>query len=963
MPTYDDGYGKGYFTCPRCKESFDYTEFNEFEHKAKADPSDRTILGQTKCPICSLEFSYELTSDCFPVIADITDSTQSFPPVSVHSYEDEEAPHLTGDDMAVFNQQMEKPHEGEIETPNDAMGMFQKALKKIDKDAELPDKYRMMSESLDLLIDEPPSQVRAGLLLMKQEFGLTARDVEAFRKEINQKKKQKNNTNQPELQISEDLSQPVETLSEEEIAEAIEYLKDPNLFENISRDIAVAGEVVGEEKNKMVLYFAAVSRRFSHPISLVIFGQSGSGKSHLANAIEKFVPEEEKIVASSVTKNFFNYADNLKNKFILIQEFEGTKDVLETIRLLQSERVLAHSITEIDPVTKRRIAKQIRQDCPCSIVFTTTKERIFDENDTRVFRLSVDGSQKQIEAVMKFKKMKAKGISTNNDSERERIFKLHHNIQRVLEPCVVRIPYCDYVGFPTKTARYQRDFDRFIDLIRVVAFLRQMQKRKMIHNGESYIEADLDDYRIAYDMSIDIIKSTINKISDRAKRALKVCSKIHEELTENKKKPVFTVTDILDKATELGYDFGDRYRFYEQLNTLEEYEFVEMHQRKKGATKYYNICFKYEKDEEGEIINIDSPDIKAILSPEELKRKIENHETSVRDDERRDQEFDSVETERKELHYEGNTGLAETKGYQEKQLAELACNIGNMCHFGCTYCYVPTVVTKNSSVQDVLKQGYEWGEVSNYRTKKNLIECVEKDLQKIKPGDKRTVFFCTTCDPCATEEHTNMTISAIRLIMRKSDLQVRVLSKSDRIFEIAKALDDFRYRIIYGLSTGTARAEIAFCIEENASPLQDRLATLNLLQNMRCRTFGMLCPILPSEMPDLDLLIESIHPNECEMIWAEPLNVRGKSLEKTRRRLEECGFKEEAKVLEEVMGNKENWREYTKALFLEVRDEFNKKGILEKLRYLQYVIREPDDFVEFFSSQKEAICLGKKKLK
>jgi DNA repair photolyase len=262
-----------------------------------------------------------------------------------------------------------------------------------------------------------------------------------------------------------------------------------------------------------------------------------------------------------------------------------------------------------------------------------------------------------------------------------------------------------------------------------------------------------------------------------------------------------------------------------------------------------------------------------------------------------------------------------------------------------------------------LDQGYEWGKVSNYRTKENLIECVEKDLKKIKPEDKRTVFFCTTCDPCATEEHTSMTISAIQLIMEKSDLQVRVLSKSDRIFEIAKALDNFRDRIIYGLSTGTIRPEIAACIEENASPLKERLEMLHLLQDMRCRTFGMLCPILPSERPYLDQLLDAVRPDECEMVWAEPLNVRGKSLEKTRSRLEECGFDGDAKILKEVMGNKDKWRHYTKDLFLAVRDEFNKRGIRNKLRYLQYVIKEPNDFVEFFSSYKEALCLGKKKLK
>lgn len=307
--------------------------------------------------------------------------------------------------------------------------------------------------------------------------------------------------------------------------------------------------------------------------------------------------------------------------------------------------------------------------------------------------------------------------------------------------------------------------------------------------------------------------------------------------------------------------------------------------------------------------------------------------------------------------YEGKTGIAETKGFQKKQLADFACNIGNICHFGCTFCYVPSVVTKQKGVQNILKQGHDWNEVSHYRTKENLIKCVERDLKKIKPGDRRVVIFCTTCDPCATEEHADITSSAIRMIMQLSNLKVRVLSKSTLIGEIAKELDEYRERIIYGLSTGTIRPEISASIEGNASPVLERIKTFQFLQNAGYRTFGMLCPIIPSELPYLKNLVEAINPNQCEHIWAEALNVRGKSLVKTRDQLKEDGLEEDALLLEKVMGNKSSWRDYAKDLFFKVREELEEHGVAEKLRYLQYVTREPGEFVEFFASQEEAICL------
>lgn len=307
--------------------------------------------------------------------------------------------------------------------------------------------------------------------------------------------------------------------------------------------------------------------------------------------------------------------------------------------------------------------------------------------------------------------------------------------------------------------------------------------------------------------------------------------------------------------------------------------------------------------------------------------------------------------------YEGKTGIGESKEFQKKQLADFTCNIGNICLFGCTYCYVPSVTIKQQSVQNTLNKGYEWDEISLYRTKENLLKCVESDLRKIKRGDKRTVIFCTTCDPCATEEHADITSSAIRLIMESSDLQVRVLSKSTLILEIAKQLDLWRERIIYGLSTGTVRPEISACIEGNASPVKERFEILQLMQNASIRTFGMLCPILSSEMPYLDKLIDAIEVKECEHVWAEPLNVRGKSLVKTRDQFMNFGLEEDAQSLEQVIGNKVKWREYCKELFLNLRDKLEERGALGKLRFLQYVTNEPEEFVNFFESQEGAICL------
>jgi len=98
---------------------------------------------------------------------------------------------------------------------------------------------------------------------------------------------------------------------------------------------------------------------------------------------------------------------------------------------------------------------------------------------------------------------------------------------------------------------------------------------------------------------------------------------IHERFLYEKKDPIFTVSDIQKVAEELGLDFRNRPDLYKQLELLEEYEYLEKNQKSKHATSYYNICFEYERDEKGEISNLDSPDIKVILTPDQLRERIE----------------------------------------------------------------------------------------------------------------------------------------------------------------------------------------------------------------------------------------------------------------------------------------------------------------------------------------------------
>ena len=119
----------------------------------------------------------------------------------------------------------------------------------------------------------------------------------------------------------------------------------------------------------------------------------------------------------------------------------------------------------------------------------------------------------------------------------------------------------------------------------------------------------------------------------------------------------------------------------------------------------------------------------------------------------------------------------------------------------------------------------------------------------------------------------------------------------------------------------------------------------------------MICPIGPYDVDSAAEAVDQIKPQCCEQIWAEPLNVRGKSLVKTRDALLAADLGKEAHELERVMRDKNAWRQYCMELFTALQTEMDKCGQLNKLRFLQYVKREPEEFKKAFIGKEGSVCL------
>ena len=132
------------------------------------------------------------------------------------------------------------------------------------------------------------------------------------------------------------------TQTEEE--EALEFLKDPLLFDRILSDFEAIG-MTGEDGNKLMGYIAATSRKLDEPLSVLIQSGSAAGKSTLQDAVIMLIPPEDYIKYTRLTGQALlqKEENSLVHKLLAIEEEHGAKDASYSIRNIQSSRVFFRS--------------------------------------------------------------------------------------------------------------------------------------------------------------------------------------------------------------------------------------------------------------------------------------------------------------------------------------------------------------------------------------------------------------------------------------------------------------------------------------------------------------------------------------------------------------------------------------------------------------------------------------------
>ena len=325
-------------------------------------------------------------------------------------------------------------------------------------------------------------------------------------------------------------------ITPEEHAEAEKLGKDPNLIERIRADYKAYG-LVGEEANKVLCYLAAVSRKTDEPLSVLILSSSGAGKSVLQDATMTLCPPEDVVRLTTLTGRalFYKSRYSLKHKVLALEEGTGAEQATYAIRNLISARELVIEATVKDLGTGRLTTMKNRVEGPTSVFITTTDPDTDQETMSRFFVTSVDESDSQTRAILAYQRRRQTLEGMRRRQGVDDVLRLHRNFQRLLKPVMVINPYAAELGYADGRLQCRRDQPKYLNLIKSVAFLRQMRKRverfppgsakvksraDVEAEDQGYIEVDIEDIRIANSLAEEILGHSLSELSRPARELL-----------------------------------------------------------------------------------------------------------------------------------------------------------------------------------------------------------------------------------------------------------------------------------------------------------------------------------------------------------------------------------------------------------------------------------------------------------
>jgi len=399
----------------------------------------------------------------------------------------------------------------------------------------------------------------------------------------------------------------------------IRFLQNSHLIDEIERDYTKLGYVL-ERKNKILLYLVMTSRLMDNPLHAILISRSGAGKSLLADITESLCPPEELESVSDLSAQALYYygKEDLKHRFIVIGEKEGSEGSDYPLRELITKKSITKAIPMKDQVTGQIKTVSIKVEGPISFVETTTNGEINPENLNRCFVIGIDESEDLTKLIHEVQRRNYTLDGFLQKKDLDKIISKHIYAQRLLKKMLVFNPYAEFLTFPTSKLKTRRDNEKFLRLINVICFLHQYQrkiKKLKLENNETieYIECTPEDYKIAHELLSDGVLD--NTLDDLPRPARKLLDLIKKYLSERSRRDTIPVDKIIFERREMReYTSWSFAQIRNNFRILKDYEYIQVIKVRNGLANQYKLSCNYS----------DLDFLNKILAPEELEKRIIN---------------------------------------------------------------------------------------------------------------------------------------------------------------------------------------------------------------------------------------------------------------------------------------------------------------------------------------------------
>jgi hypothetical protein len=276
------------------------------------------------------------------------------------------------------------------------------------------------------------------------------------------------------------------------------------------------GGVVGEVATALLVYLVITSRLLAKPVSLGVKGLSSSGKSFVVETVCRFFPERAVMARTAMSSRALIYTDeDFSHRTLVLFEVDALREGSDEdqtayiVRSLLSEGRIDYEVT-VRSKEKGFTTRHIIKEGPTGLIFTTTRDQIHGENETRVLSVTSDDSAEQTKRILTTLAGSGPGAPDLSPW-----LELQEWLQAAEHR--VAIPFAkDLAGeIPPVAVRLRRDFSAVLSLISAHAILHQETRGR---DAEGRIVATFADYEQVRELVAPLISEGVGRTVSPATR-------------------------------------------------------------------------------------------------------------------------------------------------------------------------------------------------------------------------------------------------------------------------------------------------------------------------------------------------------------------------------------------------------------------------------------------------------------